>query len=129
MHFTVIAANCNKASIQIFGDFLGFNPHLHILAADGCFKDTGMFYASPADINADSLEPLFRHKVLLMLKKKGLVTETTVKLISSWHHSGFNVYCTDRIYPRNIQSMENIARYIICLLYTSPSPRDGLLSR
>ena len=24
------------ASIQTFGDFLGFNPHLHILACDGC---------------------------------------------------------------------------------------------
>lgn len=107
------AAPAAIASIQTFGDFLGFNPHLHILAADGCFKDTGMFYASPVDINAGSLEPLFRHKVLLMLKKKGLITEQTIKLISSWHHSGFNVYCTDRIYPECAQSMENLARYII----------------
>jgi hypothetical protein len=48
-----------------------------------------------------------------MLKKRGLITETTIKLISSWHHSGFNVYCSDRIYPRRTQSMENLARYII----------------
>ena len=101
------------ASIQTFGDFLGFNPHLHILAADGCFKDTGMFYASPGDINVDSLEPLFRHNILSMLKKKGLITEQTIKLILSWHHSGFNVFCTDRIYPRSASSMENLARYII----------------
>jgi hydroxymethylglutaryl-CoA reductase (NADPH) len=26
-------------------------------------------------------------------------------------------------------SLENIGHYSICLLYTSPSPRDGLLSR
>jgi len=101
------------SSIQTFGDFLGFNPHLHILCADGCFKDTGMFYTSPVDINSGSLEPLFRHKVLLMLKKKGLITEQTIKLILSWRHTGFNVYCTDRIYPRFTQSMENLARYII----------------
>jgi len=47
------------ASIQIFGDFLGFNPHLHILAADGYFGHSGIFYASGTDINADKLEHLY----------------------------------------------------------------------
>jgi len=58
------------SSIQTFGDFLGFNPHLHILCADGCFKDNGTFYATDTSLDADSLEPLFRYKVLSMLKKK-----------------------------------------------------------
>ena len=62
------------ASIQTFGDLPGFNPHLHILAADGSFGDSGMFYVSNIDINAESLEPLFRYKVLSMLKRKGLIT-------------------------------------------------------
>ena len=30
-------------AIQSFGDFLGFNPHLHILGTDGCFYGGGMF--------------------------------------------------------------------------------------
>ena len=30
-------------AIQSFGDFLGFNPHLHILCTDGCFYGNGMF--------------------------------------------------------------------------------------
>ena len=55
--------------IQAFGDTLGFNPHLHILAADGCFKDNSLFYVAGADVNAESLEPLFRHKILSILKK------------------------------------------------------------
>ena len=101
------------SSIQTFDDFLGFNPHLHILCADGCFKDNGTFYAAGASLNAESLEPLFRHKILSILKKRGLITETTIKLIQSWRHSGFNVYCTDRIYPRSRQSVENLARYLI----------------
>ncbi|MDI9569908.1 MAG: transposase [Pseudomonadota bacterium] len=30
--------------MQTFGDFLGFNPHCHILVTDGCFYGTrGMF--------------------------------------------------------------------------------------
>ena len=70
-----------------------------------------MFYTSHTDINAEELEPLFRHKVLSMLKRKRLITEATIKLITSWRHSGFNVYCTDRIYPGNATSMENLARY------------------
>ncbi|MFC1816886.1 transposase [Thermodesulfobacteriota bacterium] len=35
-------------AIQSFGDFLGFNPHLHILISDGCFHENGMFSVSPA---------------------------------------------------------------------------------
>jgi hypothetical protein len=30
-------------AIQTFGDFLGFNPHCHMLVADGCFHENGMF--------------------------------------------------------------------------------------
>ena len=37
-----------------------------------------MFYASSTGINADKLEPLFRHKLLSMLKRKGLITEATI---------------------------------------------------
>jgi hypothetical protein len=84
-----------------------------MLCADGCFGVNGIFYAAGPDINAGSLEPLFRHKILSMLKKKRKITEATIKLILSWHHSGFNVYCTERIYPRQTKSMENLARYII----------------
>ncbi len=30
-------------SIQIFGNFLGFNPYSHILVMDGCFYGGGIF--------------------------------------------------------------------------------------
>ena len=56
-----------------FGDMLGFNPHLHILCADGGFNDNGTFYASAANLDAPSLEPLFTHKILSMLKRRGLI--------------------------------------------------------
>ena len=94
------AAPAAICSIQTFGDMLGYNPHLHILVADGGFNDNGTFYAAAADLDASMIEPLFRHKILAMLKKKGLIGERVIELISSWRHSGFNVYCTDRIYPK-----------------------------
>ena len=100
-------------SLVIFG--LGLVPILiaYIFKIDGGFGAGGMFYASPADLDAESLEPLFRHKVLSMLRRKGLITGRVIELISSWRHSGFNVYCSQRIYPRETKSMENLARYII----------------
>ena len=113
------AAPAAICCLQTFGDMLGFNPHLHILAADGGFGGSGTFYAAAADLDASILEPLFRHKILAMLKKKGLIGERVIELISSWRHSGFNVYCTDRIYPRDTTSMENLARYIIRASFSS----------
>jgi hypothetical protein len=34
-------------AIQSFGDFLGFNSHLHVLISDGCFYGQGMFRVAP----------------------------------------------------------------------------------
>ena len=34
-------------AIQSFGDFLGFNFHLHILGTGGCFYGNGMFRVAP----------------------------------------------------------------------------------
>ena len=113
---TFPAAIC---SIQTFGDMLGYNPHLHILAADSAFGGSGIFYASAANLDSSTLEPLFAHKILSMLKRRGLIGDRVIKLIHSWRHSGFNVYCSERIYPRFAQSMENLARYIIRASFSS----------
>jgi hypothetical protein len=44
-------------AIQSFGDFLGFNSHLHVLTSDGCFYGQGMFrpaLARKVGFNADT---------------------------------------------------------------------------
>src|SRR5665647_3605752 len=41
-------------------------------------------------------------------------------------HLPDSVYITYRVFPFRLN---NVARHFNCLLYTSPSPRDGLLSR
>jgi len=48
--------------IQTFGDFLGFNPHTHVLISDGCFYGEGHFKVAPKFYLKD-LEALFQHKV------------------------------------------------------------------
>jgi len=100
-------------AVQTFGDFLGFNPHCHILLTDGCFYgDRGMFRIAPP-LEIKKLEAIFRHKVFRMLLKKGKITEELVKMLSAWKHSGFNVFCGNRISPKDDSAMENLARYII----------------
>ena len=100
-------------AVQTFGDFLGFNPHCHILLTDGCFYgDKRMFRVAPP-LELKKLEAIFRHKVFKMLLKKGKITEEMVRMINTWRHSGFNVFCGNRISPNDDTAMENLARYII----------------
>jgi hypothetical protein len=84
--------------MQTFGDFLGFNPRTHILVTDGCFYGN---------------KGMFRYKVLKMLLNKGKIMQEIVTMLSSWRHTGFNVFCGNRISPTDETAMENLARYII----------------
>jgi hypothetical protein len=34
-------------------------------------------------------------------------------MLDTWEHSGFTVFCGNRIYPHDDTAMENLARYII----------------
>ena len=96
-----------------FHDFLGYNPHTHILVTDGCFYgDKGMFRVAPP-LELKKLEAIFRHKVFKMLLAKGKITEKMIAMLSTWRHSGFNAFCGNRISPKDDTAMENLARYII----------------
>jgi hypothetical protein len=88
-------------AVQTFGDFLGFNPHAHILVTDGCFYgDGGMFRIAPP-LELKKLETIFRHKIFRMLLNKGKITEEMIRMLSAWKHSGFNVFCGNRISPND----------------------------
>jgi|LGVE01.1.fsa_nt_gb hypothetical protein len=98
--------------IQSFGDFLNFNPHLHIIATDGCFYGDGFFMVCPTPAGKD-LQEAFRYEVFKILKAKGKITNALIENMLNWRHSGFNVYCGDAIWPHNAEGLENLARYII----------------
>jgi hypothetical protein len=77
---------------------MSFNPHCHVLCANGAFYGNGSFKVAPS-FDTEPLEKTFQHKVLGMLLRKGKITEEMGKLIVSWRHSGFNVHCVPRIQP------------------------------
>ena len=99
-------------AVHTFGDFLQFNPHLHIIATDGCFSGNGVFTVDHDSVGKD-LEDLFRHEVLKMLKAEGKINAAVIENMLSWRHSGFNVYCGHTIWPNNDKGLEDLARYII----------------
>lgn len=64
-------------AVQTFGDFQNFNPHLHIIATDGCFYGNGLFIRGPHPAAKD-LEDVFRREVFALLKKEGLITDFVI---------------------------------------------------
>ena len=99
-------------AIQSFGDFLGLNSHLHVLASDGCFYGQGMFRVA-SRFETKDLEKIIRHKVFKMMLSKGKITQELVDMLMTWRHSGFNVFSGPRIQPGEEEAIENLARYII----------------
>jgi len=99
-------------AIQSFGDFLGFNPHLHVLISDGCFYGNGMFRVAPS-FDTKDMEKIFQHNVSKILLSKGKIPRELVDMLLSWRHSGFNIFCGPRIQPGDGQAMENLAHYIM----------------
>ena len=83
-----------------------------MLVSDGCFYETGSFKVAPPP-DRKGLEKLFRSKVLKLLLAKGKITPDIIGMLDSWKHTGFTVFCGDRIYPHDDTAMENLARYII----------------
>ncbi len=99
-------------AVQTYGDFLNFNPHLHAIVSDGCFLSTDSFSVAPAFMVTD-LSRVFQHEVLKMLKKAGKINDVIIENMLSWHHSGFQIYIGDRIYPSDKTGLGNLARYIV----------------
>ena len=71
-----------------------------------------MFRVAPP-LELKKLEAIFRHKVFRVLLAKGKITRELIAMLSSWRHSGFHVFCGNRISPNDETAMENLARYII----------------
>jgi hypothetical protein len=98
-------------AVQTFGDFLNFNPNLHLIATDGCFTSEGEFIKSVFPKGKD-LEKAFQVEVLKMLKKEGKITQFIIDNMLSWKNTGFNVYCGDPIHQEEHDSIEKLAQYI-----------------
>jgi len=100
-------------TIQTFGDYAKWHPHIHAIVADGLFRRSGVFYVMPK-ISIAPLAELFRANLLAMLKKEGLIDDKFIAMIMKWrHNSGFSVDNSVRISRDDETGITNLAQYII----------------
>jgi len=81
--------------VQTFGDRANFHPHVHALVSRGGFSASGEWIPVPY-VDEGAAEKLFRHKVLALLRRRGLLSEERIALLLSWRRSGFSVH--NRVY-------------------------------
>jgi len=73
-------------TIQTFGEFADFHPHIHALVADGLFTETGSFYVLPEG-SLHALEALFRHRLIALLVAREVLPEERARMLLGWHHT------------------------------------------
>ena len=98
--------------VQTFGDLANFNPHVHVLAADGAFRPDGTFVPLPA-IPEGLLAEGFRRAVLGFLAGKGAVSEELRGKLLGWRHSGFSVHNRVRVEERDAAGRSKLAGYML----------------
>jgi hypothetical protein len=98
--------------VQTFGDRANFHPHVHALVTRGGWTSSREWIPVPyADERA--AEELFRHKVLGLLRGRGLLSQERIELLLSWRRSGFSVHNRVYAHPDNGRDFEALVRYMM----------------
>ncbi len=77
--------------VQTFGDLANFNPHVHVLAADGAFLPDGTFVPLPG-VPEGLLAEGFRRAVLAFLAQNDAISEALHAKLLGWRYSGFSAH-------------------------------------
>jgi hypothetical protein len=98
--------------VQTFGEGARFHPHVHALCSRGGWTACGDWIPLPY-VDEGAAEKLFRHKVLALLRRKGLLSQERIELLSSWRRSGFSVHNRVFVHPRDGREFEALVRYMM----------------
>jgi hypothetical protein len=99
------------ASIQTFGSFGNWNPHVHALVTDGLIERGGGFLPLGAYPTA-AIEEHFRRLVLTGLQRAGRLSEEFLERLLGWEHSGFSVHAGAALEPGEPKALERVGRYL-----------------
>jgi hypothetical protein len=99
------------ASIQTFGSYANFHPHIHAIVTEGVFSRDGTFHALPWPPSS-VLEEAFRRLLLAALRRAERLSESFLDSLLSWRHSGFSVNGEQRLDAREGDRLERLARYV-----------------
>ena len=98
-------------SIQTFGSFANFHPHLHCLVSEGIFTPAGEFLPLET-IDTSTVEELFRRLLLARLHRAERLSESFKEKLLTWSPSGFSCRATEVIPPAEKDRLEQLARYL-----------------
>jgi len=98
--------------VQTFGDLVTFNPHIHVLAADGVFRADGVFVALPA-VPVKLLEQGFRSEVLKLLVAERAIGKRLSASTLAWRRSGFSVHNGVRVRAGDAEGRKKLAQYML----------------
>ncbi len=99
------------ASIQTFGSFANFHPHIHALVAEGVFAPDGTFHAvewPPSSV----LEETFRGLLLAELRRAERLSQEFFESLLAWRHSGFSVHGEQQLEAEEGAGLKRLARYV-----------------
>lgn len=126
-------------SIQTFGSFANFHPHIHAVLAEGCFSKDGEFHPIVA-LNTSVVEEVFRRLVLTRLNRAQRLSDEFMDNLLSWKHSGFSARLGIAIGAEDRAALERLVRYVVrvpvptgtvrianetVIVSTPPDPRTG----
>jgi hypothetical protein len=66
-----------------------------------------------AYVDERAAEELFRHKVLGLLRRRGLLSPERIELLLSWRRSGFSVHNRVFAHPQDGREFEALVRYMM----------------
>jgi Putative transposase len=98
--------------VQTFGDRANFHPHVHALVSRGGWTASGEWIPVPY-VDEGAAERLFRHKVLALLRRRGLLSQERIELLLSWRRSGFSVHNRVYVPPGDSRGLEALVRYMM----------------
>ena len=108
-------------SIQTFGSFANWHPHLHALVTNGVMMRDGQFLELP-QWTPQVVEELFRRLVLKRLVAAERLSEEFQQTLLGWVHSGFAVHGERVVWRDDSASLERLARYAL----RAPVPFDAV---
>ena len=81
--------------VHTFGDYLGFHPHMHILAANGLIDAQNRFHPLDENQSMASLREIFRNLFIKTLVDEKLLSQKKADELLSWKTSGFTLDAGD----------------------------------
>jgi len=99
--------------VQTFGDYLGFHPHIHILAATGLIDKNNRFHLLPIE-SIEGLTELFRHRFIQTLLDEKLISQRKARQLLAWKNSGFSLDAGEKpIAANDVEGRRRLAEYLL----------------